>query len=58
MGSPIGFIILNENQKEADYAHLKDTFRPSHADFTYEKNMTYGIIEAAEEVAPEKQQVE
>ena len=41
LGSPIGFIILNENQKEADYAHLKDTFRPSHGDFTYEKK--YGI---------------
>ena len=41
LGSPIGFIILNENQKEADYDHLKDTFRPSHADFTYEKK--YGI---------------
>jgi len=41
LGSPIGFIILNENQKEADSAHLKDTFRPSHADFTYEKK--YGI---------------
>ncbi|NBU90318.1 MAG: chorismate synthase [Flavobacteriia bacterium] len=41
LGSPIGFIILNENQKEADYAHLKDTFRPSHADFTYDKK--YGI---------------
>jgi len=41
LGSPIGFIILNENQKEADYAHLKDTFRPSHADFTHEKK--YGI---------------
>ena len=41
LGSPIGFIILNENQKEADYAHLKDTFRPSHADYTYEKK--YGI---------------
>lgn len=41
LGSPIGFIILNENQNEADYAHLKDTFRPSHADFTFEKK--YGI---------------
>lgn len=36
-GSPIGFIILNENQKSEDYDHLKDTFRPSHADYTYEK---------------------
>lgn len=36
-GSPIGFVIQNENQKSTDYAHLKDTFRPSHADFTYQQ---------------------
>lgn len=36
-GTPIGFIIENENQKSNDYHHLKDNFRPSHADFTYEK---------------------
>lgn len=36
-GAPIGFIIPNENQKSKDYEHLKDTFRPSHADFTYQK---------------------
>jgi chorismate synthase len=36
-GSSIGFIIENENQKSKDYDHLKDTFRPSHADFTYDK---------------------
>jgi len=35
-GTPIGFIIENENQKSQDYEHLKDNFRPSHADFTYE----------------------
>lgn len=35
-GAPIGFIIENENQKSKDYEHLKDNFRPSHADFTYE----------------------
>lgn len=35
-GTPIGFIIENENQKSNDYEHLKDNFRPSHADFTYE----------------------
>ena len=40
-GTPIGFYIENENQKSNDYAHLQDTFRPSHADFTYEKK--YGI---------------
>ena len=40
-GTPIGFIIANENQKGKDYEHLKDVFRPSHADFTYEAK--YGI---------------
>lgn len=40
-GTPIGFIIPNSNQKPTDYAHLKEVFRPSHADFTYEKK--YGI---------------
>lgn len=40
-GAPIGFTIPNENQKSADYEHLKDSFRPSHADFTYEKK--YGF---------------
>jgi len=34
-GTPIGFIIPNENVKSDDYNHLKDVFRPSHADFTY-----------------------
>ena len=36
-GTSIGFIIENENQKSNDYDHLNDTFRPSHADFTYDK---------------------
>lgn len=40
-GTPIGFIIPNENQKSNDYEHLKDVFRPSHADFTYEAK--YGV---------------
>ncbi len=34
-GTPIGFIIRNENQKPQDYDHLMDVFRPSHADYTY-----------------------
>ena len=34
-GTPIGFIIRNTNQKSKDYSHIKDVFRPSHADFTY-----------------------
>ena len=40
-GMPIGFIIKNTNQKSDDYSHIKDTFRPSHADYVYEKK--YGI---------------
>lgn len=35
-GCPIGFIVRNTNQHSADYANLRDVFRPSHADFTYE----------------------
>ncbi|MFM7627899.1 MAG: chorismate synthase [Algoriphagus sp.] len=34
-GTPIGLIIPNEDQKSKDYSHLADTFRPSHADYTY-----------------------
>ncbi len=41
LGSPIAITIKNEDQKSDDYTHLKETFRPSHADFTYE--MKYGI---------------
>jgi chorismate synthase len=40
-GTPIGFIILNINQKSDDYSHIKDSYRPSHADYVYEKK--YGI---------------
>ena len=35
-GAPIGFIIPNDDQRSHDYSHIKDSFRPSHADFTYE----------------------
>lgn len=40
-GTPLGFIILNTNQKTDDYTHIKDSYRPSHADYVYEKK--YGI---------------
>lgn len=40
-GTSIGFIIKNEDAKSKDYSHIKDTFRPSHADFTYSKK--YGL---------------
>lgn len=36
-GTPIGFAIYNTNQKSKDYSHIKDSYRPSHADFVYEK---------------------
>ncbi len=36
-GTPIGFIIENKDNRSKDYDHLKDVYRPSHADFTYEK---------------------
>lgn len=41
IGTPIAFIIRNKDQQSSDYDHLKDTFRPSHADYTYDKK--YGI---------------
>ncbi|MFD1095943.1 chorismate synthase [Salegentibacter chungangensis] len=40
-GTPIGFIIQNANQKSKDYSHIKDTYRPSHADYTYDEK--YGV---------------
>ena len=40
-GTPIGFTIQNTNQKSNDYSHIKDVYRPSHADYTYEKK--YGV---------------
>ncbi|WP_445457957.1 chorismate synthase [Flavobacterium sp. HNIBRBA15423] len=40
-GTPIGFIIPNTNQKSHDYSDIKDTYRPSHADYVYDKK--YGI---------------
>lgn len=36
-GAPIALFIANEDARSKDYAHLAETFRPSHADFTYEK---------------------
>lgn len=36
-GTPIAFSVVNKNQNAKDYAHLKYTYRPSHADYTYEK---------------------
>jgi chorismate synthase len=41
LGTPIAFMVRNENCKPEDYEALKDVYRPSHADFTYEQK--YGI---------------
>ena len=40
-GTPIGFTISNNNFKSEDYDKIKNVFRPSHADFTYQEK--YGL---------------
>jgi chorismate synthase len=40
-GTPIGLLIENTDQKSKDYSHIKDLFRPAHADYTYAHK--YGI---------------
>jgi chorismate synthase len=40
-GTPIGLLIENTDQKSKDYSHIKDLFRPSHADYTYAHK--YGV---------------
>lgn len=41
LGTPIAFMVRNEDCKPEDYEALKDVYRPSHADYTYEKK--YGL---------------
>ncbi len=41
LGTPIALIIRNEDAKSKDYSHIKDSYRPSHADFTYQEK--YGL---------------
>ena len=36
-GTPIGFVIKNKDHKSTDYSHIKESYRPSHADYVYEK---------------------
>jgi chorismate synthase len=40
-GAPICMMVRNTDQRSEDYAHLKDIYRPSHADYTYQTK--YGI---------------
>ncbi len=41
LGTPIGFIIENSDNHSNDYENLRSTFRPSHADYTYQAK--YGL---------------
>ena len=40
-GTPIHMVIYNKDQRSTDYSHIQHSFRPSHADFTYQKK--YGL---------------
>ncbi len=40
-GTPICIVIRNKDQKSKDYSHIANSFRPSHADYTYQEK--YGI---------------
>lgn len=40
-GTPIAFVIYNSNNRSADYENLRNVYRPSHADYVYDKK--YGI---------------
>ncbi|MDR2119375.1 MAG: chorismate synthase [Tannerella sp.] len=40
-GAPVGFAVWNEDRRSQDYDVVKDAFRPSHADYTYQ--VKYGI---------------
>jgi chorismate synthase len=40
-GTPIAMIIPNEDQRSKDYSHIKDAYRPSHADYTYDAKYSH-----------------
>jgi chorismate synthase len=40
-GTPIALLIENVDQRSKDYSEIKDTYRPGHADYTYDAK--YGI---------------
>ncbi|MFA8450147.1 MAG: chorismate synthase [Bacteroidales bacterium] len=41
LGTPIAFVIRNKDARSSDYSRIKDVYRPSHADYTYD--MKYGL---------------
>lgn len=40
-GTPVAFIIRNSNNRSGDYDNLREAFRPSHADYVYDRK--YGV---------------
>ncbi|NJD25640.1 MAG: chorismate synthase [Betaproteobacteria bacterium] len=40
-GTPIGLLIRNQDQRSKDYGNIAETFRPGHADYTYDQK--YGF---------------
>lgn len=43
LGTPVGFIIRNTDQRPSDYSRIAEIYRPNHADYTYDAK--YGIRE-------------
>jgi chorismate synthase len=41
LGTPVAFMVKNEDARPSDYDNIKNVYRPSHADFTYQQK--YGI---------------
>ena len=41
LGTPIGFVVRNDDARSSDYNHLATVYRPNHADFTWQ--VKYGI---------------
>ena len=41
LGTPISLVVWNRDQRSKDYGHMQTTFRPSHADYTYQ--IKYGV---------------
>ncbi len=41
LGTPIAVLVKNKDQRPADYEQIKDIYRPSHADFTYQQKYGY-----------------
>lgn len=41
LGTPIGFVVRNKDARSGDYGHLRDVYRPSHADYSWQAK--YGL---------------